>query len=90
ARDLIGWWLGDEGWFTLNTDGSYRPSSNSATVGGIIRDDQGRFVIGFVSKLGSCSMVRAEMRGIVEGLGIAWDKGLRRLCIQSDSACCIA
>ncbi|CAN1346189.1 hypothetical protein LINPERPRIM_LOCUS40677 [Linum perenne] len=35
-------------------------------------------------------MVRAEMRGIVEGLGIAWDKGLRRLCIQSDSACCIA
>ncbi|CAN1822651.1 Putative ribonuclease H protein At1g65750 [Linum perenne] len=62
---LIGWRLGGEGWFTLNTGGSFRPSSNLVAAGGIIRDDQGRFVSAFVSNLGSCSVVRAEMKGIV-------------------------
>ncbi|CAN1750709.1 hypothetical protein LINPERHAP1_LOCUS4125, partial [Linum perenne] len=29
---------------------------------GLIRDDQGRFVLAFATRLGSCSVVRAEMR----------------------------
>ncbi|CAN1170332.1 Putative ribonuclease H protein At1g65750 [Linum perenne] len=29
--------------------------------------------------------MRAELRGIIEGMKIAWDKGIRRLCIQTDS-----
>ncbi|CAN1824587.1 Putative ribonuclease H protein At1g65750 [Linum perenne] len=36
--------------------------------------------------MGLCSVIRAEMRGIVDGMGIAWDKGVRKLGIQSDSA----
>ncbi|CAN1120866.1 Putative ribonuclease H protein At1g65750 [Linum perenne] len=82
---LIGWRLGDEGWFTLNSDGSLHTNSNSAAVGGLIRDDQGRFIVGFATKLGSCSIARAEMRGIVDGMTIAWNHGIRKLQIQSDS-----
>ncbi|CAN1256298.1 Putative ribonuclease H protein At1g65750 [Linum perenne] len=29
--------------------------------------------------------MRAEIRGILEGMKIAWDKGIRKLCIQTDS-----
>ncbi|CAN1124995.1 Putative ribonuclease H protein At1g65750 [Linum perenne] len=65
---LIGWRLGGEGWYTLNTDGSLRSSTNSATAGGIIRDDNGRFVTAFASNLGCCSVVRAEIKGIVDGM----------------------
>ncbi|CAN1120779.1 Putative ribonuclease H protein At1g65750 [Linum perenne] len=86
---LIGWRLGGEGWFTLNTDGSLRPSSCSAAAGGLIREDQGRFVVGFASKLGSCSVVRAEIKGIIEGMCLAWERGIRKLRIQSDSASAI-
>ncbi|CAN1822650.1 Putative ribonuclease H protein At1g65750 [Linum perenne] len=82
---LIGWRLGGEGWFTLNTGGSFRPSSNLVAAGGIIRDDQGRFVSAFVSNLGSCSVVRAEMKGIVDGMTITWERGICKLRIQTDS-----
>ncbi|CAN1319811.1 Putative ribonuclease H protein At1g65750 [Linum perenne] len=82
---LIGWRLGGEGWYTLNTDGSLRSSTNSATAGGIIRDDNGRFVTAFASNLGCCSVVRAEIKGIVDGMAIAWEKGIRKLRIQTDS-----
>ncbi|CAN1777596.1 hypothetical protein LINPERHAP1_LOCUS14117 [Linum perenne] len=56
---MIGWRPGGEGCFTLNTDGSLYRDSNSTAAGGLIRDDQGRFVSAFASKLGSCSIVRA-------------------------------
>ncbi|CAN0857782.1 Putative ribonuclease H protein At1g65750 [Linum grandiflorum] len=37
---LIGWRPGDEGWFTLSTDGSLRSPQREAAAGGVIRDDQ--------------------------------------------------
>ncbi|CAN1276616.1 Putative ribonuclease H protein At1g65750, partial [Linum perenne] len=83
---LIGWRLGDEGWYTLNTDGTFLPTSSSAAVGRVIRDDQGRFVLAFASNLGSCSIVRAEMRAILDGMVLAWERGIRKLRIQTESA----
>ncbi|CAN1120234.1 Putative ribonuclease H protein At1g65750, partial [Linum perenne] len=82
---LIGWRPGGEGWFTLNTDGSLHTASKSSAARGLIRDDQGRFITAFASKHGTCSIVRAEMWGVVEGLMLAWDKGIRKLKLQSDS-----
>ncbi|CAN1175634.1 Putative ribonuclease H protein At1g65750 [Linum perenne] len=29
--------------------------------------------------------MRAELRGIIEGIILAWEKGIRKLCIQTDS-----
>ncbi|CAN1746300.1 Putative ribonuclease H protein At1g65750 [Linum perenne] len=83
---LIGWRPGGEGCFTLNTDGSLHRVSNSSVAGGIIRDDQGRFVSAFASKLGVCSIVRAEIWAVVEGMVLAWNCGIRKLRVQSDSA----
>ncbi|CAN1147800.1 Putative ribonuclease H protein At1g65750 [Linum perenne] len=58
----------------------------STAAGGLIRDDQGRFVSAFVSKLGTCSIVRAEIWGVIEGMELAWSCGIRKLKVQSDSA----
>ncbi|CAN0846720.1 Putative ribonuclease H protein At1g65750 [Linum grandiflorum] len=68
---MIGWRLGDEGWFTLSTDGSLQSPQRDATAGGVIRNDRGSFVKAFTMKLSCCSITRAEMRGIVEGLKLA-------------------
>ncbi|CAN1761177.1 Putative ribonuclease H protein At1g65750, partial [Linum perenne] len=80
------WRPGGEDCFTLNTDGSLHRASNSSAAGGIIRDDQGRFVSAFASKLGICSIVRAEIWVVVEGMVLAWNCGIRKLSVQSDSA----
>ncbi|CAN1843405.1 Putative ribonuclease H protein At1g65750 [Linum perenne] len=83
---LIGWRPGGEGCFTLNTDGSLHRASNSTAAGGLIRDDQGRFITAFASKLGTCSIVRAEIWGVIEGMELAWSYGIKQLRVQSDSA----
>ncbi|CAN0847212.1 hypothetical protein LINGRAHAP2_LOCUS4854 [Linum grandiflorum] len=40
--------------------------------------------------LGCCSITRAEMRGIVEGLKLAWSLGIQRIRVQSNYAAIIA
>ncbi|CAN1796607.1 Putative ribonuclease H protein At1g65750, partial [Linum perenne] len=61
-------------------------SVKSTAAGGLIHDDQGRFIAAFASKFGTCSIVRAEMWGVIEGIVLAWDCGIRKLRVQSDSA----
>ncbi|CAN0906734.1 Putative ribonuclease H protein At1g65750 [Linum grandiflorum] len=87
---MIGWRPGDEGWFTLSTDGSLRSHQRDAAAGGLIRDDKGSFVKAFTMNMSCCSITRAEMRGIVEGLKLAWSLGIRKVRVQSDSATAIA
>ncbi|CAN0917038.1 Putative ribonuclease H protein At1g65750 [Linum grandiflorum] len=87
---LIGWRPGDEGCFTLSTDGSLRLPTKVAAAGGVIRTDSGCFVKAFSANLGSCSITRAEMRAIVDGLQLAWTLGIRRIRVQSDSIAAIA
>ncbi|CAN1121361.1 Putative ribonuclease H protein At1g65750, partial [Linum perenne] len=82
---LIGWRPAVEGWCSLNSDGSLYSRSNRAVTGGLIRDHEGRLIASFASNLGSCSIMRAELRGIIDGMLLAWEKGVRKLVIQTDS-----
>ncbi|CAN1247531.1 Putative ribonuclease H protein At1g65750 [Linum perenne] len=82
---LIGWRPAGDGWFTLNSDGSLYSNPNKAASGGLLRDDNCRFVYAFTANLGICSIMRAELKGTIEGMKLAWDKGMRKLRVQSDS-----
>ncbi|CAN1353255.1 Putative ribonuclease H protein At1g65750 [Linum perenne] len=86
---LIRWRPAGEGCFTLNSDGSLYTNPNRAAAGGVIRDDNGRFVSAFSMNLGSCSIMRAELRSIIEGTKRAWNIGIRNLRTQSDSAAAV-
>ncbi|CAN1776777.1 Putative ribonuclease H protein At1g65750 [Linum perenne] len=87
---LVAWRPGDEGWFILNTDGSRYTSLGSTASGGLIRNDHGQFVSAFTANMGDCSISRAEMGAIVQGMKLAWDLGIRKLLVQSDSKAAIA
>ncbi|CAN1732286.1 Putative ribonuclease H protein At1g65750 [Linum perenne] len=87
---LIGWRPTEEGWYSLNSDGSLYKNPTSSAAGGIIRDDNGRFIAAFSANLGVCSIMRYELRAIVEGMKLAWSKGVRRLRIQTDSKAAVA
>ncbi|CAN1216012.1 hypothetical protein LINPERPRIM_LOCUS467, partial [Linum perenne] len=83
---LIGWWLGNEGWFTLNTDRSLISSTNwqLLAVSFVTTND----VLFWISRPNWVlySIVIAEIRGVLDGMSLAWDKGIRKLRIQTDSS----
>ncbi|CAN1818654.1 Putative ribonuclease H protein At1g65750 [Linum perenne] len=74
-----------EGWVSLNSDGSLYTNPSRAAAGGVLRDGDGRFLAAYAANLGTCSIMRAELRGIVEGMKLAWERGVRKLLIQTDS-----
>ncbi|CAN1160189.1 Putative ribonuclease H protein At1g65750, partial [Linum perenne] len=71
--------------FTLNSNGSLYTHNNRAAAGGLIRDYGGNCITSYVVNLGSYSIMRGELWGIIEGMKLAWDKGIQRLCIQTNS-----
>ncbi|CAN1129038.1 Putative ribonuclease H protein At1g65750 [Linum perenne] len=87
---LIAWRPGDEGCFILNTDGSRYSHSGSTATGGLIRDSGGRFIQAFTANIGDCSITRAELTAIVQGMKLAWSLGIRRIIVQSDSCTAIS
>ncbi|KAF7800755.1 Ribonuclease H protein [Senna tora] len=68
-----------------NVDGSYFKSTRDAACGGVARDTSGNFLFSFCHRIGCCEIIRAELRGIVDGLEMLWEKGFRKVTIECDS-----
>ncbi|CAN1732274.1 Putative ribonuclease H protein At1g65750, partial [Linum perenne] len=63
--------------------------SNSAAAGGALRTLEGTVLLAFAANLGSCTITRAKLRSVVEGLNLAWNSGYRRVAVQVDSLCAV-
>ncbi|CAN1775192.1 Putative ribonuclease H protein At1g65750 [Linum perenne] len=85
----IAWRPAGEDWTTLNSDGSVIQDRSSAAAGIALRSNSGKINYAAAINLGNCSITRAEMRGAVEGMDIAWNLGIRKLEIQLDSTAAI-
>ncbi|CAN1138504.1 Putative ribonuclease H protein At1g65750, partial [Linum perenne] len=86
----ISWEPAPPEWVTLNSDGFVLPETGQAAAGGLLRDHLGRCLVAFTVNLGNCSITRAELRGAVSGLQLAWDRGYRRVQLQLDSQCAVS
>ncbi|CAN1832077.1 Putative ribonuclease H protein At1g65750 [Linum perenne] len=87
--EQISWEPAPPEWVTLNSDGSVLSESGQAAAGGLIRNSQGRCLAAFSMNLGNCSITRAELRGAVSGLQLAWERGYRKIQLQLDSQCAV-
>ncbi|CAN1195923.1 Putative ribonuclease H protein At1g65750 [Linum perenne] len=81
----IAWDPGPPGWTTVNTDGAVNQESGKAAAGGLVRNSNGQCLGAFAMNIGYCSITRAELRGAIQGLRLAWDVGVRRVELQVDS-----
>ncbi|CAN1789669.1 Putative ribonuclease H protein At1g65750 [Linum perenne] len=88
--EFVAWEPGPVDMVIINTDGSYSPGRNRAAAGGIIRNYEGRGLVAFTMNLGHCSITRAEIRGAITGLELAWDYGFRNVELQLDSQAAIS
>ncbi|CAN1157810.1 Putative ribonuclease H protein At1g65750 [Linum perenne] len=81
----VSWTPGPNDWLIINTDGSVKQPLSEAAAGGLVRNSSGHCLLAFTANLGSCSITRAELRGILIGLRLAWNAGYKKIIVQTDS-----
>ncbi|CAN1148998.1 hypothetical protein LINPERHAP1_LOCUS21442 [Linum perenne] len=59
----------------MNVDGSIIRQGDSPTMGGVICNPKGLIHAAFAFNIGNFSITRVELRGAIEGLKFAWNKG---------------
>ncbi|XP_027170927.1 uncharacterized protein LOC113770609 [Coffea eugenioides] len=72
---IVRWRATGTGIATLNTDGCSKCNLGASGGGGVLRDSEGRFLIGFSVCLGVSTSLRAEVLALLAGL---------RLCLPSE------
>ncbi|KAK5795307.1 hypothetical protein PVK06_036568 [Gossypium arboreum] len=75
----------DSTWIVLSTDGAVDRGSGHAAFGGVIRNRDGTWILGYTCFLGVCSPFEAEVWAILDGILISLAKGYRRVIIQTDN-----
>ncbi|KAK4284805.1 hypothetical protein QN277_001587 [Acacia crassicarpa] len=68
----------------MDVDGSVY-NQHQAACGGVIRNSQGHWLMGFYKSLGISSVTEAEIHAIMTGLTVARHMGLQRAILYSDS-----
>lgn len=73
-------------WVKLKTNGAMTPNSRNASVGGVFKDLDARWLCGFSMTVAKNTIFHVEARAMLEGLHIAWDRGQRQLKIECANA----
>ncbi|KAE8732307.1 hypothetical protein F3Y22_tig00002237pilonHSYRG01574 [Hibiscus syriacus] len=81
APRLIHWERPPPGWICINCDGVVSKTNGLSIAGGVLRDSNGRWLLGFTRFTGHCSPLQAEL----SGLTIACNRNFSLVLIQSDS-----
>ena len=81
----VSWVKPDLGWFKLNTDGAARGSPGAAAGGGLVRDEDGNWVIGFSRKISRTDGFAAEMWALRDGLQLCQQMNARAVLIELDA-----
>jgi len=81
----ICWEKPREGWLTLNVDGLAAGASGKAGGGGLIRDGNGEWVIGFARKIGTTTSFMAELWALRDGLLLCLQIQAQAICVELDA-----
>ena len=81
---LVKWLKPPDGWWKLNTNGSFLGSSRSAGGGGLIRDSRGQCIGGFVKALAVTSSLATELWALREGLLLCVDLQAQAVVVELD------
>lgn len=80
------WIPSDPRWTEINTDGAADIEGKWAAAVGVLRDSDGRWLVGFQRFLGRGSGRDSELWAIFHGLQVAKHQGCLRVAIGSDSS----
>ncbi|XP_027122034.2 uncharacterized protein [Coffea arabica] len=69
----------------LNVNGCSRGNPGRSGGGGLFRDSEGRFLLGFSCSFGEATSLQAELKALLFGVRLGVSRGLVRLHLESDS-----
>ncbi|XBH64689.1 hypothetical protein VPH35_118407 [Triticum aestivum] len=85
SRVMVRWKAPPAGWLKLNFDGSvYNDGSGRASVGGAIRDCNGRVLVAFAEPTEHSTVGIVEARALIRGLRLALSRFRGRLVAEGD------
>lgn len=82
---LIAWSCPPHGFVKINIDGSAATNPGEIAMGGVCRDHTGSGCFGFTLHLGWGTILKAEIFAIYWAIYLAWERGYRKVVIESDS-----
>lgn len=65
--------------------GTCKSPGNRASTRGVIGDARGNWIKGLTINLCSCTITKAELRGLFEGLAVTWSLSIRTFIVEVDS-----
>ncbi|KAK5820374.1 hypothetical protein PVK06_025421 [Gossypium arboreum] len=68
-------------WVNLFADGTIVNADGSVSIGGVLRDQHGNWILEFNHFLGRCSVFKAELKGILDSLLVMLSKCFKRVTI---------
>ena len=74
------------GTYVINIDGSVLSDSGAASAGGLLRNNKGEWIRGFLINIGLTDSLNAELWGVRQGLKVARELGLSNVILQTDAA----
>ncbi|OIT31306.1 hypothetical protein A4A49_56379, partial [Nicotiana attenuata] len=71
------------GWIKLNFDRAYKQTTSG--IGGVVRDHNGNWIMGFNMKVQAASYIHAELLALQQSLMLAMERNLFPIEIETDS-----
>lgn len=78
-----------QNWIKINVDGASFGVCQHSIAAGLLRDDEGGWIRRYCRRIGGCSVIRAELWVIHDGLMITWREGYRKILLEIDSSLAI-
>ena len=82
---MISWDCPPQDWCKINSDGAFKVREGVAAANGLLRDNNGKWMAGFIANLGHCSVMVAKIWGAWYALQLAWKRKVRKLILELDS-----
>lgn len=80
----ISWYHPNREGVILNVDGSSLGNPGPAGFGGLLRNPDGGWILGFSGHIGHSVILKAELLAILNGLKLAWERGFKVLYCYTD------
>ncbi|KAG8385637.1 hypothetical protein BUALT_Bualt03G0065800 [Buddleja alternifolia] len=81
----VTWEKPEKGWTKLNYDGSCKCKTGKSSIGGIFRNHNAEFLLGYAESIGQSNSTIAEMAALLRGLEIVLENGWSDIWLEGDS-----
>ncbi|CAO2842740.1 unnamed protein product [Amaranthus hypochondriacus] len=81
----VAWEKPKVGWTKLNFDGSCKGKTGKSSIGGVFRDHNAKFLLGYAESIGKTDSTDAELAALLRGLELIIENGWNDAWLEGDA-----